>query len=490
MMKAEALAHLAKGSRPSAARRELVQQALTLAEEAFKADKLSAANDLAKLALTEAGKVRDRELVGRCRATSKEIQEALKASFATEQARAQLKAHPGDTAAHSALGRYFCLVKGDWEAGLPHFAQGSDADLRALAEDDLKHTPPVWKPAAGVASPSPVQAAAAMKVADAWWNLAETARGRERECMLFRAGYWDEEVAAGPNAGEHFAKIRRRREILARLGIIVPPKILVTNSIGIKFVLIPPGEFDMGSTAQEISSALEDAQHQNAVQDILEQIATESPRHRVKITNAFYFGIYEVTQEQYREVTGMNVGAAPAAKGTVLHSIAGKDEASYPAQAISWLQAMEFCRRLSRLPSEQAAERTYRLPTEAEWEYACRAGTTTPWHSGDDQASLKEYAWVAPDAKGKTHPVGQKKPNAWGLYDMHGNLWEWCSDWFGPDYYRHSPATDPPGEMTGTDRVSRGGSFSTFPPALTLRWRDKPESSGQGNGFRVVCKVH
>ena len=179
----------------------MVERALTLAEEALKADKLAAADELVKLALGEAGKAREKALVGRARVASKEIQEVLKASSTAESARAQLKANPADTAAHLALGRYLCLVKGDWEAGLPQLAQGSDADLKALAEDDLKHAVPPWQPAAGKPPPGPVPAAAAMKLADAWWELAEKAKGRERECLFSRAGFWYEEVAAGPEAG-------------------------------------------------------------------------------------------------------------------------------------------------------------------------------------------------------------------------------------------------------------------------------------------------
>lgn len=145
---------------------------------------------------------------------------------------------------------------------------------------------------------------------------------------------------------------------------------------------------------------------------------------------------------------------------------------------------MEFCRRLSAMPDERRVPRSYRLPTEAEWEYACRAGSTSKWCYGDDESVLKDYAWYDGFF---THPVGQKKPNAWGLYDMHGNVWEWCMDRFGP--YPKSPVTDPTGPATGTTRVWRGGSFNWCADyALSgMRHHATTDRRSNGYGVRVVC---
>jgi formylglycine-generating enzyme required for sulfatase activity len=162
-------------------------------------------------------------------------------------------------------------------------------------------------------------------------------------------------------------------------------------------------------------------------------------------------------------------------------------------ETVSWDEAREFCRRLSAMPAERASGRVYRLPTEAEWEYACRAGTTTRWYSGDDEAGLADAAWFRKNSGGIAHPVGQKKPNAWGLYDMHGNVFQRCADWFGPDYYAHSPIDDPPGPSASAGCVVRGGCTSGY----ARNCRSAARSSGgfgagdRDNrlGFRVVADI-
>jgi formylglycine-generating enzyme required for sulfatase activity len=194
----------------------------------------------------------------------------------------------------------------------------------------------------------------------------------------------------------------------------------------------------------------------------------------VKITKPYYMAIYPVTQGEYEKIMGVNpsaftekqmnasafkppLGPQTEERAKIVKLIMGKDTSRHPVETVNWDEAMEFCRKLSALPAERAGRRTYRLPTEAEWEYACRAGTTTRWFSGDDDAKVLEYAWCNANAHGMTHPVGEKKPNAWGLYDMHGNVNQWCSDWFGADFYKQSPPRDPTGPSAGYARVWRGG---------------------------------
>ena len=177
-----------------------------------------------------------------------------------------------------------------------------------------------------------------------------------------------------------------------------------TNSIGMKLVLIPAGEFLMGSPEGE-------------------GYLVEHPQHRVRITKAFYLGTCEVTQEQYERVMGSNPSCF-CKNGSGKDQVSGQDTGSFPVEMVSWEDAVEFCRRLSELPGEKSAGRVYRLPTEAEWEYACRAGSSGRYGFGDQERGLGEHGWFSDNSHGKTHPVGQKKPNAWGLYDVHGNVWE------------------------------------------------------------------
>ena len=221
------------------------------------------------------------------------------------------------------------------------------------------------------------------------------------------------------------------------------------NSIGMELVLVPAGEFLMGSSQGD-----ED----------------EQPVHRVRISKAFYMGKYEVTQSQYEAVMGANPS-----------SYKGADRASHPVEKVSWKNAVEFCLRLS-----QKEKKTYRLPTEAEWEYACRAGTQTKYGFGAREADLADYAWYGNNSESKTHPVGLKKPNAWGLYDMHGNVWEWCSDWYGE--YPRGNVTDPAGAQSGEGRVRRGGGWGNSARGCRSanRYGGRPGDRLNGLGFRLA----
>jgi formylglycine-generating enzyme required for sulfatase activity/outer membrane protein assembly factor BamB len=227
------------------------------------------------------------------------------------------------------------------------------------------------------------------------------------------------------------------------------PGATLTNSIGMKLALIPAGEFLMGSGDSE-AGARDD----------------ERPRHRVRITRPFYLGVHEVTQDEYTRVMGSNPSFfAPTGPGQ--GKVAGLNTGRFPVEQVRWPDAVEFCRRLSELPEEKKAGRAYRLPTEAEWEYACRSGTATAFAFGNSLSSRQaNFNGLFPfgDAPrgpflARTSEGGSYRPNAWGLYDMHGNVWEWCSDWFGKDYYKESPRDDPTGPARGSVRVIRGGEW-------------------------------
>ncbi len=246
--------------------------------------------------------------------------------------------------------------------------------------------------------------------------------------------------------------------ILLVCGSVIPASAqqlkAITNSIGMKLVLILPGTFTMGSPEEEFGRKPGETQHQ------------------VSISNWYYLGRYEVTQGQYEEVMGHNPSKFKGAKN--------------PVETVSWEDAVFFCTKLSEVPEEKAAGRVYRLPTEAEWEYACRAGSTTAFGSGDSANSLGEYDWVAENSENKTHPVGEKKPNRWGLYDMHGNVFEWCQD-LDADYPSDA-STDPKGPNGGSNRVYRGGSWYVDAGRCrsALRSRTNPSNRFYSLGFRLA----
>ncbi|MGD9857630.1 MAG: formylglycine-generating enzyme family protein [Planctomycetaceae bacterium] len=253
----------------------------------------------------------------------------------------------------------------------------------------------------------------------------------------------------------------------------------ITNSVGMKLAAVPAGEFMMGS-----ADADEDARED------------ERPQHLVRITKPLWVGQYEVTQAEYEQVTGANPSwFSPTGGGQA--KAAGLDTSRFPVESVSWLDAVEFCNKLSELPQEKAAGRRYRLPTEAEWQYCCRAGTATKFHYGDSLTSTQaningRYPYGgAPRGPylGRTTTVGSYLPNAFGLYDMHGNVTEACADWFGREYYRESPTDDPQGPAEGADRMVMGGSWAADAFQCRAAHRRSNATSGvaQYFGFRVVC---
>jgi formylglycine-generating enzyme required for sulfatase activity len=256
----------------------------------------------------------------------------------------------------------------------------------------------------------------------------------------------------------------------------------ITNSIGMKFVQIPAGKFLMGSPKEEENRDRDEAQHE------------------VEITKPFYLGIHEVTQGQYEQVMAINPSYFSASRDGK-EIVKGKDTSQFPVDSVSWEEARKFCVKLSELPDEKLAGRSYRLPTEAEWEYACRGGASTykPVHFGDSLSSNQanfhgSYPYGrAPTAGNLQRPceVGSYPANAFGLCDMHGNVWEWCQDWYGPYPANTSIVRDPTGPKTGTERILRGGSWYSPGSSCRSANRDKnrPGHRDRYIGFRVVCVV-
>ena len=265
----------------------------------------------------------------------------------------------------------------------------------------------------------------------------------------------------------------RPREAAARLAVPQSPPPLPdrerSNSIGMRLVRIEPGSFQMGTTKEQIDQLLRLLPELKR-----EWFEDEQPQHPVKITRPFYLGTHPVTQGQYKAI----MGSTPS-------HFKGSDD--LPVESVSWLDAVSFCNKMSekdkrtpfyRINGTDVADvggNGYRLPTEAEWEYACRAGMAGLFPWGDDIGKQGEHVWISDNSDSKTHPVGQKRPNAWGLYDMLGNVWEWCADWYDEKYYASSPSVtvDPPGPPKASSRVLRGGS-----------WVD------DARGVRAACRYH
>jgi formylglycine-generating enzyme required for sulfatase activity len=256
-------------------------------------------------------------------------------------------------------------------------------------------------------------------------------------------------------------------------------ELFITNSIGMNLALIPAGELLMGSPVDEAKR-----------EDV------EGPQHGVQITRPFYIGVYEVTQAEYQRVMNKNPSFYSRTGGGKSW-VRGLDTDRFPVESVSWQDATAFCDALSALPEEAKAGRKYRLPTEAEWEYACRAGTTGPFHYGpslsSSQANFKGSIPYGGDVKGRfighPTPVGSYQPNAFGLFDMHGNVWEWCQDWYGSEYYAGSPSDDPRGPTSGSRRVMRGGGWGVSAMLCRSAHRNakvEPIDYLYSSGFRVV----
>ena len=249
-------------------------------------------------------------------------------------------------------------------------------------------------------------------------------------------------------------------EILTRFGHVIPSDLPTANTVrfhersGQSLVWIPPGSFRMGSTRGD---------------------GDERPVHTVELTKGFSIGMYPVTNEQYsRFLTQAKYSVTPE-----YWNNSRFNQPTQPVVGVSWHDAVAYCKWAGG-----------RLPTEAEWEYACRAGSASEYCFGNDEQLLAEYAWYSANSNRQTQPVGGKRPNDWGLYDMHGNVWEWCADWYDSGYYKTSPALDPLGPSSGSSRVLRGGSWGSEPVFVRCAFRGSvtPVRRSYGSGFRLVLE--
>lgn len=257
------------------------------------------------------------------------------------------------------------------------------------------------------------------------------------------------------------------KQIIGQVTTFKPGDIF-ENSLKMSFVVLPPGEFQMGIPDVGNSTPA----------------PPESPTHLVQITNDLLMGQHEVTQEVYTTVMGNNPSFHQSIENELIQT------AELPVEQVTWYDAEQFCQRLSNLPEERAAKRRYRLPTEAEWEYACRAGKSIPY---DWASSMKIYNQSGENAGVGPLPikaVGTYAPNSFGLYDMRGNVWEWCADWFDRTYYSRSPIENPQGPQNGYLKVLRGSDWIYIGEVCRINYPILPPwKSNRYLGFRVVCEM-
>jgi formylglycine-generating enzyme required for sulfatase activity len=273
----------------------------------------------------------------------------------------------------------------------------------------------------------------------------------------------------------------------------------VTNGDGMRLTLIPPGEFLMGSSDDQIAAALKIAQLEESDDGVITRIEkSERPAHNVVISKPFWIGATEVTVGQFKKFSAAGYVTDAERATTDPTEAAGRvNEAgstyapgydvgeNYPA-AVTWNDAAAYCSWLSD------REKTfYRLPTEAEWEYACRSGTTTQFWFSDDAGELTNFAWCNKNGSNQSHPVQLKKSNGFGLFDMHGNLFEWCADYHHESWYQAASSLDPTGPSNGYRRVLRGGAFGYDATYCRSAYRHygPPTTPNIHFGFRCVRTI-
>ena len=280
-----------------------------------------------------------------------------------------------------------------------------------------------------------------------------------------------------------------------RLGIAVETE----NTIGMKLRLIPPGEFLMGSSETELAQETRIGREKHMLEWVFAFLPFETPQHHVTLTKPFGIGIYEVTRGQFRQfvdATGYITESEKSSKGgTGFKSGAIADGLEFswktdlgfeppqtdesPVVNVSWNDATEFCKWLSEKEGE-----TYRLPSEAEWEFACRGGNPGRFCFGDDSALIHKYGWIGDGQRLGARRVGQGAGNPFGLFDMHGNVWEFCQDFHGP--YPDMAVTDPTGPVSGDLRVGRGGTWGTYAELSRSAYRSSGNHGAYSAGFRVA----
>jgi len=449
-LEADALAVLAKNAKTPAANATVANRAIDLADKFAEREDFDNAGKLGAIATAAAAKSADTALVKAIQQHNNSLRTAKEEAARIKAARDLLVRDPENRDANLLVGKHLCLNKDDWAGGLALIGKAGDAALKDAADRDAAALREQVKP---------------VEAANAWFALSEKIPVALKSLCQRRARYWYQQVLPSLAGLEKTVVEKRLSALDAELAAaggpaLKPIELTLSGNVKMIFRPIPAGKFAMGSPANE------PLRKENETQ------------HTVTISKSFYLGQTEVTQAQWKAVTGSN----PA-----LH----QGDLQLPVENVNWDSANTFCQTLTKAFASKQYK--FRLPTEAEWEYACRAGTTTMFSFGNDLAKLPEYGWIYKNSKNETHPVGQLKPNAWGLYDMHGNVGEWCQDYL--TNYESASVIDPIQNKPSDRRVNRGGSALT-PEAFLFSLR----SAGRGGnpateirgyvGLRLVLEAN
>ncbi len=452
-MKMDALAKVSK--RPSPNRWPLFESAMALADQAIAEDHYDTAQRAAELATAAAKSLKDVEAIKDAAAQSAKVKDIAAAYAALPKPSSQpATGRANDPQANLTFGRFDCFVKARWDKGIPKLAAGSDEKLSAIAKKELD------KPH-GLLDETKEK----LEAADAWLEVAAKEdppaqrKIAEHAIELYEIGLWRMPKEDHPDIEK---KIKKAEGFIPR-----PARPRATGTyldlgdgVTLPLVLIPAGRFMMGGP--DDPKLCDRNSH---------------PQHEVRITRPFHMGACPVTQEQYQQVMGC--------RGFHFRG------PNLPADEILWSDADQFCKELSKKTGK-----TVKLPTEAQWEYACRAGTTTLYNVGNtiscDQANFDAshpcLGGKPGRFRGRSLPVGSFKPNAWGLYDMHGNIAQWCQDFYDERYYNQSPAADPQGPEKGKLHVLRGGSWRLWStPSFSRMGEDNMPSADWG--FRIIVEI-
>ncbi len=412
---------------------------LEAARQMSAGDEHEAAGKVAARAESLAVAAKDLPLRDEARERIKEYTECRREWDRIKPSLATLKSAPDDPAACTAIGRYLCLFKEDWDKGLPLLAKGTDGPLKSLAEQEVA---------------KPADAAAQAAIGEGWAVQSEKELQTPKARAKAHAVDWLERSLPGLSGPAKTAAEKRLSQLGSLLGSKTPPVLELGGGVRVDLIYCKAGSFMMGTSDGPSEPWLQDAR----------------PLHKVELTRSFFLGKFEVTRGQFTafvkatgyvtdgEKMGLSWGRQPTGQWGENPGVSWKkmyfpQTDDDPVLAMSWNDAKAFCDWVSAI-----TKRKVRLPTEAEWEYACRAGSGGGWWFGDP-SKMAEYGWnreVSNDYTSK--PVGQKKPNPWGFYDMYGNAWEWCLDWAGT--YKGADARDPEGSPADT-RAVRGGCYES-----------------------------